>query len=84
MHAGAPDTTIRTCSAFISPRRAFPGFFRCFNVKTRVDGSATGASHVDLIAADWLVMFHVLEQRRGANLPADLWRIELRRHIEKA
>src|SRR5712692_2012308 len=82
MNAGAPDTTIRTCSAFITPRVAFPDF-RYFHLKTRVSGSTTGPPHVDFIATDWRVMFHALEQRRGTNLPADFWRIKLRRHIEK-
>src|SRR6266850_3132074 len=82
MNAGAPDTTILTCSAFITPRRAFPDF-RCFNLKTRVGGSTNGASHVNFIATDWRVLFHAMKQRRGPNLPTDLWRIKLRRHIEK-
>src|SRR6266581_430287 len=83
MNARAPDTTILTCSAFIAPLVAFQDF-RCLNLETRVGDSTTGAPHMDFIATNWLEMFHAMKQRRGTNLPADLWRIKLRRHIENA
>src|SRR5512141_474066 len=82
MNVGAPDTTILTCSAFIALSVAFPDF-RWFNLKTWGGSSTTGTAHVDFITTDWRVPFHIMQQRCGADLPTDLWRIKLRRYVEK-
>jgi hypothetical protein len=83
MNAGAPDTAILTRSAFITPRTIFQDF-RGLNLKAGSDGSSACAPQVNFVATNWHVLFHAIKQRRGMDLPTDLWRIKLRRHIEKA
>ncbi len=83
MNAGAPDSSILTCRAFPTHHMAFPGF-RGFDAKTGIDGPTTGAPHVDFIPADRRMLFHATKHRHSSNLPADLGRIEFRRHIEKS